>query len=62
MFKKTKNATAPKAKIEKLNSKELNNVVGGSINYNASKSNTGSVTIGGGTNPTPVDPTLGGGH
>ncbi|HXD91752.1 MAG TPA: hypothetical protein VNX01_00990 [Bacteroidia bacterium] len=52
MFKKSKKETAPKAKIEKLNSKELNNVVGGSINYNASKSNTGSVTVG-----TPIDPT-----
>ena len=53
MFKKTKKANAPKAKIEKLNSKELGNVVGGSINYNASKSNTGNLTGG-----TPLDPTI----
>jgi len=57
MVKKSKKETAPKAKIEKLNSKELNNVVGGSINYNSSKSNTGNITGG-----TPVDPTLGIGH
>jgi natural product precursor len=53
MFKKTKKETAPKAKIEKLNSKELNNVVGGSINYNSSKSNTGNIT-----DTPPVDPSI----
>ena len=46
MFKKSKKEKQVKAaknvKIEKLSGKELNNVVGGSINYNASKSNTGN--------------------
>jgi hypothetical protein len=46
MFKKLKKEKQAKAaknvKVEKLNPKELNYVVGGSINYNASKSNTGN--------------------
>jgi bacteriocin-like protein len=41
------------AKVEKLNSKELNNIVGGTINYNSSKSNTGNITDG-----PPVDPSI----
>ena len=45
MFKKLKpkKTTATKAKVEKLDIKELKNVVGGaSINYENSKSNTGN--------------------
>lgn len=30
------------AKVEKLNEKELKQVVGGAVNYNASKSNSGN--------------------
>jgi len=57
MFKKTRKEAASKAKIEKLSNKELNHVVGGAINYNASKSNTGNVYDGPTpTNPTPVTP------
>jgi len=48
LFKKSKKSVE-KSKIEKfasknvkLDEKELKKVVGGSINYNASKSNTGS--------------------
>ena len=48
MFKKAKK-TAEKSKIEKfsnkaakLNEKSLKKVVGGSINYNSSKSNSGN--------------------
>lgn len=43
------------ANVEKLDAKELKQVVGGSINYNASKSNTGNSTagnnLGGSTTP-----------
>ena len=49
MFKKAKKTVAPESKIGKLSSKvktldtkEVKKVVGGSINYNASKSNTGN--------------------
>jgi bacteriocin-like protein len=58
MFKKTKKEIASKAKVETLSNKELNNVVGGAINYNAGKSNTGSVTVGSPITP-PVDPIVG---
>ena len=51
MFKKSKKAVVTNSKIEQLNSKvekldskELKKVVGGAVNYNASKSNTGNFT------------------
>jgi|GEM_PF-1272282 bacteriocin-like protein len=59
MFKKTKKEVASKAKVETLSNKELNNVVGGAVNYNASKSNSGNVTVGPNLNPTPVGPIAG---
>lgn len=50
MFKKSKK-TETKSKIssfssnvEKLDAKELKQVNGGTVNYNASKSNTGNIT------------------
>jgi bacteriocin-like protein len=53
MFKKSKkDVVITNAKIEKLSSKELNNVVGGAVNYNASKSNSGNITV----DPNPANP------
>jgi len=53
MFKFKKSAKT-ESKIEKfangakLNTQELNKVIGGAINYNAGKSNTGSGSLGNG--------------
>jgi bacteriocin-like protein len=53
LFKVKKQTNDSKVKVEKLNSKELNNIVGGTINYNSSKSNTGNIT-----DAPPVDPSI----
>jgi hypothetical protein len=51
-MKKSKKVVAKISKFEAMDASKMNKIAGGSINYNASKSNTGNLAGGDATNGT----------